>query len=148
MRCDLCNEPMQAGQPRMGGKGDGGITGSPFGFERHWDCHTSKFGRPAPAKIAAAIRHSEMKPRRAVLAPKVKSGPYNRSDNAAREFEVLERVSQMGKSRVLIECPFCFATFWAFIWSISGGGKKCHNCGAMHGSFGRAYPIEGNEDLS
>lgn len=77
----------------------------------------------------------------------VKKVEYNYSENAAREFTVRQRRSEMGKSRVLIECPFCSTQFWAYIWSISGGGKKCENksCGAMHASFGMAYPVSGNE---
>lgn len=73
---------------------------------------------------------------------------YNRSDNAAREFKVLRHRSEMGKSRVEIECPFCRTRFWAFIWSISGGGKRCENkeCGAKHASFGVAYPVVGREE--
>ena len=72
---------------------------------------------------------------------------YNRSDNAARDFRVLDKRTEMGRSRVKIECPFCKSQFWAFIWSISGGGKKCENkaCGAMHVSHGRAYPVSGRE---
>lgn len=72
---------------------------------------------------------------------------YNRSENVQRTFKVLQQVRQMGKTRVLIECPFCLSRFWAFIWSISGGGKKCENkkCGAMHTSFGVAYPVAGRE---
>ncbi len=90
----------------------------------------------------------EQAPRRPVLRPLAKSGPYNRSPNAAREWRSTGRViSEMGRRRIEIECPFCFATFWAFVWSLSGGGKKCTNCGAIHASFGQAYPIEGNEDL-
>lgn len=72
---------------------------------------------------------------------------YNRSENAQREFKVLRRYSEMGRSRVIIECPFCQTQFAAYIWSISGGGKKCENkkCGAMHTSFGVAYPVAGRE---
>ena len=72
---------------------------------------------------------------------------YNQSPNAQREFDVLRRRSEMGRSRVLIRCPFCRSEFWAFVWSISGGGKKCENkdCGAMHTSYGIAYPVEGRE---
>lgn len=72
---------------------------------------------------------------------------YNMSENAQREFKVLRRQSAMGRSKVEIECPFCGTRFWAFIWSISGGGKKCENkaCGAMHTSFGIARPVSGRE---
>lgn len=53
----------------------------------------------------------------------------------------------MGRRRIEIECPFCWATFWAYVWSLAGGGKKCPNCGAMHTSYGSAHPLEGNETL-
>ena len=74
---------------------------------------------------------------------------YNRSENAARKFKVLEHRSASGRSRVNIECPFCATRFWAYIWSISGGGKKCENkqCGAKHAAHGVAYPVVGRENL-
>lgn len=73
---------------------------------------------------------------------------YNMSDNAKREFSVLSRTTEMGRTRVRIRCPFCATEFWAYVWSISGGGKKCENkkCGAIHASFGVAYPVAGRED--
>jgi hypothetical protein len=54
----------------------------------------------------------------------------------------------MGKTRVLIECPFCRSHSWAFVWSLSGGGKKCEHkpCGAMFTSFGDTYPVAGREE--
>lgn len=74
---------------------------------------------------------------------------YNRSDNAKRRFTVLERRWQMGKSRIFIECPFCGTRFWAYLWSLAGGGKKCENkkCGAKHSSWGDAFPVVGRENL-
>ena len=36
------------------------------------------------------------------------------------------------------DCPFCGDEIKAFLWSLSGGGKRC-NCGALFGSGGRAY---------
>jgi hypothetical protein len=94
----------------------------------------------------AAFRTIEP-PAKPIKTPIKTKGKHNYSPNAARSFTVLARIREMGKTRIKIECPFCCATFWAFIWSISGHGKKCTNCGAMHASFGGAYPIEGNEDL-
>mgnify|MGYP003574910857 CR=1 FL=1 len=35
-----------------------------------------------------------------------------------------------------IKCPHCGVTSRAYWWSISGGGKKCIGCGAMHNSGG------------
>lgn len=43
--------------------------------------------------------------------------------------------SVFGRSYCYITCPFCGAEVQAFIWSLSGSGKKC-DCGALHGSTG------------
>lgn len=136
--CDLCGKPIVSGEPRYGaGPGN-----------RHWACHVIEHGEPSTASFAVARSLTMGPPPKPVLTPKVRGGAYNRSANAGRDFVVLERLREMGKTRVHIECPFCFARFWAYVWSISGGGKKCPNCGAIHGSFGVAYPTTGNEDLS
>jgi len=37
----------------------------------------------------------------------------------------------MGKSTVDIDCPYCGETITAYVWSLSGTGKKCP-CGALH----------------
>jgi len=65
-------------------------------------------------------------------------------DNA-KTWTCLDRIDEMGKSRVLIECPFCKEEFWAYIWSISGGGKKCTGCGAKHNGWGYAHPVKGGK---
>jgi hypothetical protein len=156
--CDLCNKPVEPGEPRFGGVGDGGKKGSPLGYERHWACHVERFGRPPSTSITAELgaigsafgrTAAKKPPRRPVLRPLVTKGPDNRSPNAAREWRHLGRViSEMGRRRIEIECPFCFEQFWAFVWSLSGGGKRCPNCRAMHTSHGTAHPLEGNEDLA
>lgn len=46
--------------------------------------------------------------------------------------------SRMGRSTVIITCPFCKDSVTAFIWSLCGGGKRC-DCGALFGSLGSAY---------
>lgn len=56
-----------------------------------------------------------------------------------RDYRVLDRRSEMGRSRVFIECPFCKGRFWAYVWSLAGSGKKCPHCEAFHGSMA-AYP--------
>lgn len=61
---------------------------------------------------------------------------------AGREFKAGAYRSEMGRSSVQIECPFCATRFIAYVWSISGSGKKCPGCGAMHGSTGTAYPVK------
>lgn len=50
-------------------------------------------------------------------------------------YQVLNRISQNGKTRILIKCPCCGEEVWAFVWSLAGSGKRCP-CGAKHGSFG------------
>ena len=143
----------------MGMKGTGGADGSPMGKDRHWSCHSEKFGKPRGWSSSPNIQNLPVRTEtgrqvreaftKAILNPKAaKTGPYNRSANAERSYRVLDRVDAIGRSRILAECPFCFQTFWAYIWSLSGGGKKCPNCGAIHGSLGLARPVEGNEDLS
>ena len=63
------------------------------------------------------------------------------SNHTPTPYRVLARRSEMGRSRVLIECPFDKAQFWAYVWSLSGGGKRCPTCRAFHGSTG-AYTAE------
>jgi hypothetical protein len=48
-----------------------------------------------------------------------------------------------------IECPFCGTESRAYVWSLSGGGKKCVNrkCGAMHTSYGDTIPLVGREEM-
>ena len=41
----------------------------------------------------------------------------------------------------VIECPFCETRFRAYWWSISGGGKKCPTCGALHNGSGGAAKV-------
>ena len=63
-----------------------------------------------------------------------------------REFVVTQRISEFGRSRMLIRCPFCHTETWAYIWSISGHGKRCGGCRAyfFHGkAFRDMVPAEG-----
>ncbi len=56
-----------------------------------------------------------------------------------RQFSAGAYVSQEnGKSSIMIDCAFCQDRFIAYVWSLSGSGKRCPTCGAMHGSFGMA----------
>lgn len=43
--------------------------------------------------------------------------------------------SAMGKSTVIVTCPFCHRDVEAYKWSLAGGGKRC-SCGALHGWLG------------
>lgn len=74
---------------------------------------------------------------------------YNRSENAMRDYRVLSQRSEHGKSRILIECPFCQTQSWAYLWSLCGGGKKCErkSCGAKFNSAGQAAPVVGREAI-
>lgn len=154
--CDLCGEPCLDGQGLFGGIGDGGPSGAPFGRGRHWKCHTGKYGRPTSSILGNELRgiraamgdESGVGPLRARREPNVTKGPYNRSENAMRQWRQIGLpISEMGRRRFRIECPFCLAVFWAFPWSLYGGGKKCPHCGALHVGKGTAHPIEGNENL-
>ena len=156
--CDLCGKPGLEGQGFYGCPGDGGKSGALPGSCRHYACHVNKYGRPEDVKLSALtiMRHSagQLRQLDKFLTPQVKTPPagnkgsnYNRSDNAAREFKVLARYPAKGRTSVSIECPFCLTRFQAYVWSLSGGGKKCPGCGAMHASFGVAYPLVGNEDM-
>jgi len=44
-----------------------------------------------------------------------------------------------GKTHFDIKCPFCGEVVTAYLWSLSGGGKKCP-CGAMHSAHGLTFP--------
>ena len=52
-------------------------------------------------------------------------------DKESREFTVVNRIREFGKSRIVIECPFCGELTIAYLWSFSAVGKKC-KCGAHH----------------
>lgn len=58
-----------------------------------------------------------------------------------KKWTFLDRISDFGKTRICIRCAFCPCEFWAFVWSLSGGGKKCPNCGALHYSGGMAQKV-------
>lgn len=61
-------------------------------------------------------------------------------DHEQREWTQLWHRSEMGKTRIGIRCPFCSAEVTAYVWSISGGGKRC-SCGAMFSAFGKARKL-------
>jgi hypothetical protein len=49
--------------------------------------------------------------------------------------------SEIGKSYIMIECPFCSKVVKAYVWSLAGGGKKCE-CGAIHVRWGVTFPTK------
>lgn len=55
---------------------------------------------------------------------------YDKSQ--ARNYSVVDEEKEMGRSRILILCPFCKTNVWAFVWSLAGKGKICPGCKAKH----------------
>ena len=41
-------------------------------------------------------------------------------------------VSKSGRSTARLDCPFCGASVVVYLWSISGCGKRCTGCKAIH----------------
>lgn len=52
-----------------------------------------------------------------------------------RQHQVRDGRSGIGRTTVIITCPFCNADIEAYAWSLAGSGKRC-TCGALHGSRG------------
>jgi hypothetical protein len=63
-----------------------------------------------------------------------------------RPYTTRDRVSTMGKSSVVAECPFCGAAVVIFLWSIAGNGKKLCSCGAALHSNGIARKLVEQEN--
>jgi hypothetical protein len=84
-------------------------------------------------------------------APKPKRRPPTRWADAKAGSNACEErpwtcsgvTPRMGRSSIAIRCPFCNWLTTAFLWSLSGGGKRCENraCGALFGSSGTAYRL-------
>ncbi len=65
-----------------------------------------------------------------------------------REYHVLRRTVERPSSVVwYFDCPWCGTEIKAYLWSLSGGGKRC-GCGAIFAARGQGYklanPIAGN----
>lgn len=60
-----------------------------------------------------------------------------------RDYTVVDSRSEMGRSSIDIQCPYCGTVVTAYIWSLAANGKKC-TCGAKHLSRyqGTAAPPE------
>jgi hypothetical protein len=46
--------------------------------------------------------------------------------------------SGVGRTTIIIHCPFCRSEVTAYLWSLAGGGKRC-DCGALFSGYGLAY---------
>jgi len=58
-------------------------------------------------------------------------------EKETRRFTQRDGIHRMGRSTILITCPFCGVEVEAFVWSLAGSGKRCPGCGAKHTYFGR-----------
>ena len=54
-----------------------------------------------------------------------------------RDYTVISRGSEFGRTNILIECPYCKAFVRAYVWSLAAVGKKC-TCGALFMNNGSA----------
>lgn len=45
--------------------------------------------------------------------------------------------SEIGRTVVYINCPFCGVRVTAYLWSLCGSGKRCE-CGAKFDGYGNA----------
>lgn len=60
----------------------------------------------------------------------------------AKQYSVDHTISEVGRRKSLITCPFCYGPFYAYHWSLAGSGKKCPDCGALHTWMGaKAIPV-------
>ncbi len=57
-----------------------------------------------------------------------------------RVYENSSTYAAVGTSYCYIKCPFCGDRVKTYIWSISGGGKRC-DCGALFDSRGNAFHL-------
>ena len=77
-----------------------------------------------------------------------KKAPYG-DEKQVGAFHLLKRSaiwrdgrSEMGRSYIWIECPFCSsAAVKGYIWSLAGGGKRCEECDSL---IGWGYALSGN----
>lgn len=142
--CSVCDQPMIKGQAFNGLR------------KAHWDC--------APGVVRASDAVTRVlgeSPREVTLkAQKVKNRPaariaekgpsfaqmsLARRDAEARQVESRPwvtqwRVSENGKTRIGLECPFCIEVVEIYVWSLPNG-KRCL-CGAMHGRMGSTHWVK------
>lgn len=70
---------------------------------------------------------------------------FHKKGTVHKTYSYSRPYSEFAKSSIDIHCPFCEAVVTAYIWSLSGGGKRCDGCGAMFGTGGDAFKKE--EDI-
>lgn len=78
--------------------------------------------------------------------PKVKGPSWNdvhdpKNSNRIESRQInsyTRKIVEHGRTRIRYVCPFCKATVEAYLWSLSGAGKRCL-CGALTGSGGATY---------
>lgn len=58
-----------------------------------------------------------------------------------KDFTTSGKTSAMGRTTVMIHCPFCATDVIAYLWSLCGSGKKCA-CGAKFNGYGTATKVE------
>lgn len=138
--CRVCNQPMLEGQALNGMK------------RTHWDC-SSAMPVENPIRQLKARLGGESKPQSAGEKPARTDGPTRAYEKGptwdqiahfeagvierkieCRQWQSLGRISENGRTRIQLQCPFCSNVVEAYVWSL-GNGKRC-TCGAMHGRLG------------
>lgn len=72
---------------------------------------------------------------------KTRYADINKPECEHREYRVTRTGMERPSSRIVyIECPFCKDEVKCYVWSISGGGKRC-GCGALLSSTGEAHKM-------
>lgn len=46
-------------------------------------------------------------------------------------YRILSETSEVGRNRMLLECPWCGDEVTAYRWSLAGSGKRCPNCRSL-----------------
>jgi len=148
--CTVCDQPMIQGQAFNGMRG------------AHWDCapgvatatvvakrlfteSAREVIQDTPATLnRPAARSSEKGPTFAQMA--IAGRDVEARQVEARTWVTQWRVSQNGKTRIGLECPFCYVVVETYVWSLPNG-KRCV-CGAMHGRFGSTHWVQDTDSAS
>jgi len=51
-------------------------------------------------------------------------------------------VAEFGRAHGTMDCPWCETSNKVYIWSLSGGGKRCENCKCMLGNRMATVSVE------